>query len=132
MDSDDLFYIKKYDSNFLENFKSYLLNHKIFSLNYISEYNKKNIDYYISFILDNKTAKEMFNINDLFDLTVGDILNFNNYEIENIVHVKKLLNKIVSESEYVPEIHSDTIKYYYDIIHNNIDFYCSFILSLRQ
>jgi len=127
MDIYDLIYYDKYNPNFIDDFKEYLENNNLFTVESFTFINNK-YDIQLSLPLLQDEAIELF---DASSQSLRNLVDDGN-NISNIIIIKKLLNKVISESEYEPKLENYTISFYYDVISKELNFFCNFLLTLTK
>jgi hypothetical protein len=127
----DLIYLNNYNSNFLNDFKEFLKNHEVFNIQKIISYSDEKHEYHINLSLTKETTLQLYDANAL-NFKIEDYISSNNFNITNIIIIRKLLDKIINESDYTPQITRYSVDFLFDPVTYDLDFSCSFILELNR
>ncbi len=129
MDIFDLIYYNKRNPNFIDDFTEYLTNRSDLAVLRFTNYNDIRLEIVISIPLTKEKALELFDSNT--ELTMFDYAS-RDFDIDNLLIVKKIMSKVVEESDFIPTIERYSLEFFYDIKSRELDFFCSFTLILNK
>lgn len=130
MNIDNFFYLNNYNSNFIEDFSTYLKDETIFNINTLDK-TSNGYTFYLNCVIDNDNANKIFDVN-INELTLDRMNNICLNNFNNLILLRKLTQKIINESEYEVSFTSAKFSFHYDIINRIPHIEINFKLELTK
>lgn len=129
MNYKDLLYFENYNSNFLEDFISYLE-----CQFYLIDYIKQNNEHYfiLQINVDKLFVNEMVKMKDIAEMTLTTMNQVCVEKFEELIPIRKMISKVVSESNYISHIRKARLVFQYDVQNRDPKFISEFVLVLSS